>query len=288
MKKNRRYSLLDSGEGLKLEQVGPYRLIRPASQAVWKKQQHTSLWQEADATFIRSSEGNRWQWHHKPLPAEWEAEHAGLVFKVEPTDFGHLGLFPEHACLWPLLTKCLQAAEHQPRLLNLFAYTGGASLIAAQANSSVCHLDASKAAVAWARENARLNGLADVPIRWIVDDVHKFLERELRRGKKYDAILLDPPTFGRGPKGELFKIEEKLVELLEHTQRLLSDSPLFFALTSHTAHFSARILANLLEQQVASKLHTGLLDQGELLLHSIYDNGLSLPCGSYAIWVHNS
>jgi len=263
------YQLIDSGNEKKFEQIGGYQLVRPCAQAVWKPGR--SEWKGADAHFSREPEG-RWQFT-QPLPSWWTAECGGVKFKISPTDFGHIGLFPEHAFLWDWMGGRLRPGT---RFLNLFAYTGGATLAAAKKGASVCHLDASKTMVAWARENAALNNLEKAPIRWIVDDVLKFLRREEKRGVRYDAILLDPPTFGRGAKGEVFKIERDLREILELCQRLLSDSPLFLVLSCHTPGYSPLVLNHLLSETMRG----GAVSCGEMTI----PGPKPLPCGTYACW----
>lgn len=263
------YTLLDSGNQNKLEQVGDYTLLRPCSQAVWKPELPKSAWNEADAIFSRET-SDRWR---GSLPASWKIEYENLFFKIVPTDFGHLGLFPEHALLWRWMKERLKKGNS---VLNLFAYTGGATLTAAQAGAEVCHVDASKTAVAWARENAALNRLDKAPIRWIVDDVIKFLQREVRRNRRYDGIILDPPTFGRGNKGEVFKIENGLPEILKFCFDLLSDQPRFVILSSHTPGYTPLVLHHLLSQVSAR----GMIEKGEMVV----PGPLELPSGSYARW----
>lgn len=262
--------VLDSGEGRKLERFGPYRISRPCSQAVWRRS-NSKLWKNIDAEFSRNK-GNRWHFH-TPLPEVWEVSLSGLTFQVSPTDFGHLGIFPEHAEGWVWMEKLITP---KIRVLNLFAYSGGATLALARAGAEVCHLDASPGMVSWARENAKRNRLASAPIRWIVDDVKKFIDREIRRGRKYDAIVLDPPSFGRGNKGQIFKIEEDLLPLLDGCQRLLSDNPLFVFLSCHTPGYTPTVLKRLLEQMMEG----GQVKEGELLLPGTDP----LPSGTYARW----
>lgn len=272
------YELLDSGEGRKLERFGNKILERPAAQAVWKPDQPESFWQKADARFDRV-EGNRWHGRTR-LPEEWEAEIEGIRFRLSSTDFGHLGVFPEQRPMWSWIREtCRKRPGAQ--VLNLFAYSGGSTLAPAQGGASVCHVDASRGMTDWARDNARRNGLADAPIRWIVDDVPQFLAREIKRGRRYDGIILDPPSFGRGAKGELFKIEERINPLLEQVRDLLSSKPLFVLLSCHTPGFSARVLENLLDQHLRGL--GGKLDSGEMLL-SGSPNTRPLPSGSYARW----
>ncbi len=263
------YTLLDSGNQNKLEQVGDYTLVRPCSQAVWKPQLDENGWREADAIFSREP-SNRWKGN---LPSSWKLEYENLFFKIVPTDFGHLGIFPEHALLWRWMKGRLRKGS---AVLNLFAYTGGATLTAAQAGAEVCHVDASKTAVAWARENATLNRLDKAPIRWIVDDVIKFLRREVRRGKRYDGIILDPPTFGRGNKGEIFKIENDLPEILKLCFELLTPEPLFVILSSHTPGYTPLVLHHLLAQ-ISER---GTIEKGEMVV----EGPLDLPSGTYARW----
>ncbi|MEE9369481.1 MAG: class I SAM-dependent methyltransferase, partial [Pontiella sp.] len=243
------YELLDSGHGKKLERFGDTVLDRPCAQAVWEPQ-FLDRWNDATARFDRIG-GLNWQGRHK-LSDAWNVEIAGVVMKLSATDFGHLGVFPETRALWKWIREQLemdQKKKNRPlKFLNLFAYSGGATLAAAQSGAECCHLDASKGMVEWARENAKLNNLGEAPIRWIVDDVIKFLRREVKRGNQYDGILLDPPSFGRGKKGELYKIEESLITTLDLVNEVLSDDPSFVLLTSHTPGFSPIVLSNLLRQ----------------------------------------
>lgn len=275
------YILLDSGSGQKLERFGPFVLARPAAQAVWKPQ-HTALWKKANATFTRDGT-NQWI-ASKPLPPNWNINVDGIHFKLSPTEFGHLGIFPEQRSFWKWM-RSSEANLKGKKVLNLFAYSGGVTLAAALAGAEVCHLDASKPMVAWARENATLNNLDNAPIRWIVDDVSKFLSRELKRGKQYDAIILDPPTFGRGPKGELFKIEEEIGPLLEQCRALLTPKPLFIALSCHTPGFTPHIMHGIMQQAMQGL--PGSITTGELLLecaHEAKETTFSLPSGTFARW----
>lgn len=265
------YFLLDSGDQEKLEKFSDVTLVRPCAQAVWRPALPKSTWQKAEAHFTREP-SHRWTMRKK-LPPSWVVELEGIKFKVLPTDFGHIGLFPEHALLWRWMEPRIFEGAH---ILNLFAYTGGASLFLAKHGAKVCHLDASKAVVAWARENAALNGLEKAPIRWIVDDVIKFLKREQKRGVKYDGILLDPPTFGRGNQGEVFKIERDLFEILELCKTLLSSRPLFFVLSTHTPGYTPLVMQHLLSQLFLE----GQVEAGELFIESKW----RLPSGSYARW----
>jgi 23S rRNA (cytosine1962-C5)-methyltransferase len=260
------YQLLDSGEGQKWERFGDYTILRPCPQAVWRFSQAV---RDIDATFIRD-EGNKWT-YRKKLPPSWNLWLEDVQLKIAPTDFGHLGVFPEHAALWNWMRSYISEGS---KVLNLFAYSGGATLAAAQAGAHVCHLDASKGMVDWARENGKLNGLEKTPIRWIVDDALKFLRREIRREVRYDGILLDPPTFGRGAQGEVFKIERDIIPLLELCRDLLSEKPRFIIISCHTPGFTPIVLSHLFEQIFRVRP-----EAGEMLLES--DGALSIPCGTY-------
>lgn len=263
------YELLDCGNEKKLERFGPFSLIRPAPQAIWNPQ-NPQLWKEAHGEFQREK-GN--QWKKKAFPSSWNISFHSLQFKLTPTDFGHLGLFPEHAQHWDWMLKAL---PNPSKVLNLFAYSGAATLALAQAGHSVCHLDASKGMVEWARENAALNHLTKAPIRWIVDDAVKFLKREVKRASHYDAILLDPPTFGRGSQGQVFKIERDILPLLELCRSVLSSSPAFILLTAHTPGFTPLIM----EQLLSHTLPKGKIESGEMTL----PGKMILPTGTFAHW----
>lgn len=277
---NTQYTLLDSGDMQKLEQFGPFRIIRPCSQALWHPLLSLEEWRKADAHFTRDG-GNNWKLNRQ-LPKEWTAEIQGIRFKIAPTDFGHLGVFPEHSLLWKEMTDLIQAQKSPPNVLNLFAYSGGATLAAAKAGAKVCHLDASKGMVSWARENAQLNQMHKAPIRWIVDDVIKFLKRESRRGVRYDGIILDPPSFGRGAQGEVFKIERDVHEILRLCGEVLSESPLFVFFTTHTPGMTPLVMRYLLSQMMEGK--KGQISSGEMIIPA--ENGCDLPSGSYARWTH--
>ena len=247
-------------------------LARPCSQALWLPSRPASEWARADASFDRE-DGNRWHGRAN-LPKEWTIETSGIRFRLGGTDFGHLGIFPEQRAQWDWIRKEVTRRRGEGRqvsVLNLFAYSGGSTLAAAQGGAEVCHLDASKGMVEWARENARLNGLSDSPIRWIVDDAHKFLRREARRGRRYDAVVLDPPTFGRGAGGETYKIERDLPETLALVKALLSDRPAFVLFSSHTPGLSPVVAENVLGQLFPA----ARLESGEMLLE-----GRGLPCPS--------
>lgn len=263
------YELIDSGDGKKLERFGEIVLIRPSSQALWQPA-IPEAWKRADASFSR--EGG-WRYYRK-VPDSWIVEIDGLKLKAALTDFGHLGIFPEHAQLWnpvrPLIKKGM-------RILNLFAYSGSATLAAAQQQAEVCHVDAAKGMVQWARENAHLNKLEKAPIRWIVEDVKKFLAREQKRRSFYEGIILDPPTFGRGSKGEVFKIERDLLPLLSLCKEILSKEASFVILSCHTPGFTPLVL-----EQVMQQLFGERLEAGEMVLSG---KNFIIPSGSYCIWL---
>jgi 23S rRNA (cytosine1962-C5)-methyltransferase len=277
------YELLDSGAFQKLERFGTVTLSRPCAQAVWKQTLPPQDWQRATATFFREG-GNQWRGRDR-LPETWEMDVDGTRFHLSSTDFGHLGIFPEQRDQWRRIREvCSEYAKtmgRAPRVLNLFAYSGGSTLAAALGGADVCHVDASKGMVDWARKNATLNQLDDKPIRWIVDDVTKFLEREHRRERQYDLIILDPPSYGRGAKGEIFKIENDLPPLLALIGKLMSPEPLGVLLSCHTPELTPLSLHHLLLQQFGGK---GILDHGEMQLRGT-SNVLPVPSGSYCWWL---
>lgn len=279
------YALLDSGLGRKLERFGSFVLSRPCSQAVWQPLLSEAEWQRADAIFMREGD-TKWNFRQKNMPGTWQIQVSDIQFKISPTDFGHLGIFPEQQEFWNWIQNTIRDALSKgtsPNVLNLFAYSGGSTLAAAKAGAHVCHLDASKGMVTWARENAALNQLEGAPIRWIVEDVGKFLQREVRRGKRYDAIILDPPSFGRGSQGEVFKIEEHLFDILKNCRTLLSDNPLFILFSCHTPGYTPVAMNHLLSQMMQGC--SGKIDQGEMLLTG--NSGvLSVPSGTYSRWVN--
>lgn len=264
------YKLIDSGSEKKLEKFGEYTLIRPCPQAVWEPQ-FPKKWETHQGEFVRD-QGNRWK--KKKTPPSWTITYEKLQFKLMPTDFGHLGLFPEHAMHWKWMEK--QMISKKNPVLNLFAYSGAATLALAQKGISVCHLDAAKGMVDWARENARLNGLEKNSVRWIVDDALKFLKREIRRKVSYQGVILDPPTFGRGSKGQVFKIERDLIPLLGLCKEVVARDG-FIVLTAHTPGFTPTVLHHVLTQTQ----HKGEIEAGEMLIPS---ESFSLPSGSYARW----
>ncbi len=275
------YELLDSGGGRKLERFGPYRLARPAAQAVWQPRD-AAAWERASASFDRE-DGHRWEGRER-LPEAWPAVIGGIRFRLSSTDFGHLGVFPEPRAQWAgLRGVCRRAAGRgaAPAVLNLFAYSGGSTLAAAGGGAEVCHLDASRGMVDWARGNAALNGLEEAPVRWIVDDAIKFLQREVRRGRRYDGIVLDPPTFGRGKAGEVFKIETHLPLVLDLCRRLLAEQPVLFHLSCHTPGYTPVTLHHLVRQTLG--VAAGSVTCGEMLLTGAPDVP-PLPSGAFARW----
>lgn len=277
------YALLDSGRGRKLERVGPYLLDRQAAQAHWRPRLGPDEWKRADAVHVRSDTGGGHWEERRKLPERWDVELEGVRAHVKLTPFGHLGLFAEHAGHWPWLRNALGAAVRargSVEVLNLFAYTGAPSVACAQAGARVTHVDAARGIVDWARENAALNGLAEAPIRWIVEDCGVFLQRELRRGRRYDALILDPPSFGRGARGEVFKIENDLESLLDLCVELTGPNPACVLFTCHTPGFSPLVLENLLAERLGREL---AVESGEMTIGEA-EGGRSLPAGSYSRW----
>lgn len=274
------YALIDSGNGSKLERFGDFVLERPDPQVLWKKRCNEKIWGNAASIYVRTGDKGQWQ-HKKEIPEAWTIPFGGLSFVIKPTSFKHTGLFPEQLPNWEWAQTKIREAGRPISVLNLFGYTGGATLAAAQAGAEVCHVDASKTAVSWAKENAVASGLSDAPIRWIVDDVRAFVEREVRREKKYDAIIMDPPAFGRGTKNEVWKIEEDLVELLALCRSLLSEKPLFTILNGYAAGYAPRTFAYMLEP-IAQALG-GTVVCGEL---TIGEEGSerALSSGIFARW----
>ncbi len=280
------YQLLDTGAFQKLEQFGPHRFCRPAPQALWPKSLPASEWKKAEGEykyFKGKDTGGEWKLHF-PLPENgWQIKFRNLVFKVQPTGFGHIGLFPEQAPNWLWIIDQLKLLNGKEiKVLNVFGYTGASTLAAASAGAHVTHLDASKASVNWARENLELSGLGDRPVRWIVEDAMKYMQREHKRGNKYDAIIMDPPSFGRGPKGEVWQIEDKLSEFMEACQNILTDSPAFLLFTTHSPGFSSLTLENMLKTYLPST-HKGHFDTGEMFIPDT-STGLNLPNGFFCRW----
>ena len=271
------YTVIDTSSGEKLERWGKYTLIRPDPQVIWKTDNKNPLWRTADASYKRSRSGGG-AWSDNKLPESWIISYGDLSFRIKPMGFKHTGLFPEQAANWDWFGGLIKNAGRPIKVLNLFAYTGGATVAAAKAGAQVVHVDASKGMVAAAKENARLSGLADAPIRYIVDDCKKFIEREIRRGNKYDGIIMDPPSDGRGPTGEVWKIEENIDEFVALTANLLSDEPLFFLLNSYTTGLSASTMKYITSVRLLSE-KVGYSEADELGL-PVGDSGLALPCGS--------
>ena len=275
------YELLDSGEGEKLERFGEVVLSRPDPQALWRKNRPESEWKNANATFVREGQNGSWK-ITQGTPEKWNIDFNGLTFQIKPTAFKHTGLFPEQAVNWDWIRRVItNAGEKDIEILNLFGYTGGASLMAAKAGAKVVHVDASNAALNWARENAELSGLKDKPIRWILDDARVFVEREIKRGRKYAGIIMDPPAFGHGAKKEIWKIEEHFLPLVEDCIKLLSDKPLFFLINGYSAGYSTVAYRNNL--LALEKKYGGRIEIGELTLEES-KSGRLLPAGIFARW----
>jgi 23S rRNA (cytosine1962-C5)-methyltransferase len=284
------YKLIDSGNFQKLEQVGPYKFVRPSPQAVWTPRLDIEIWKKVDATFQRFSGGDgKWTIHNKSLPKKWTIQQGPVKLVISLTDFGHLGIFPEQDSNWTKLNQLIKSKrEKQPDLdlnvLNLFAYTGGSTLACATAGAKVVHLDASKTSVNWGKENAQANGLEAAPVRWIVDDVQKFVEREVRRGNKYHGIILDPPSFGRGTNNEVWQIEDHLVPLLNALKLLLADDHLFILLSSHSNGYTPIALKNLLIT-ITDSQHADF-QASEMCVQEI-DTNRALPSGASCLYLHS-
>ena len=275
------YEVLDTSDGAKLERWGRYFLVRPDPQVIWSTPKKHPRWRSFDARYDRSSTGGG-KWSNLRLPERWQIHYKELTFNVKPMNFKHTGVFPEQAANWDFIMKTIRGAKRPVNVLNLFAYTGGATLAAAAAGASVCHVDAAKGMVAWAKENAKSSELENAPIRWIVDDCGKFVEREIRRGRRYDAIIMDPPSYGRGPSGEIWKLEENLYPFVEMVSQVLSDDPLFMIINSYTTGLAPSVLGYLMDTLVTKK-YGGHTECGELGL-PVRDTGLVLPCGSTGRW----
>ena len=275
------YEAIDTSGGEKLERWGDYILVRPDPQVIWNTPKTLPAWKSPNAHYHRSKKGGG-EWEFFRLPEQWDIHYKELTFHLKPFSFKHTGLFPEQAANWEWFGKLIRQAGRPIKVLNLFAYTGGATLAAAKAGASVTHVDASKGMVTWARENAAASGLKEAPIRWIVDDCQKFVEREIRRGNHYDGIIMDPPSYGRGPKGEIWKIEDAIHPLVQLCSRLLSDQPLFFLINSYTTGFAPSVLSYLLGTEVVSR-YGGHVRADEVGL-PVSSNGLVLPCGSSGRW----
>lgn len=270
------YEVIDCSKGEKLERWGDYILVRPDPQVIWDTPRKEKGWHKMNAHYHRSKKGGG-EWEFFDLPQQWSINYRNLTFQLKPFSFKHTGLFPEQAANWDWFSELIKKAGRPVKVLNLFAYTGGATIAAAAAGASVTHVDASKGMVTWAKENAASSGLADAPIRWIVDDCVKFVEREIRRGNHYDAIIMDPPSYGRGPKGEIWKIEESIHPLVKLCAQLLVDRPLFFLINSYTTGLQPAVLSYLIGTEL--KRFPGKVTADEIGL-PVSSNGLTLPCGA--------
>jgi 23S rRNA (cytosine1962-C5)-methyltransferase len=282
-KSSKNYELLDSGDGEKLERFGSIVLSRPDPQALWQKNLEESDWKNADAVFSRVEEGASWKFKNE-TPKSWDIDFSNLKFRIKPTAFKHTGIFPEQSENWNWTREILKDNK-DAEILNLFGYTGGASLACAQAGAKVVHVDGSKSAITWARENAEISGLADKPIRWIIEDARVFVGREIKRDRKYDGIIMDPPAFGHGANKELWKIEEDFLPLVENAFKLLKDKPSFFLINGYSAGYSAIAYRNVLNTLVEK--YGGSVEIGELTIEEKTNNkGESrlLPCGIFARW----
>ncbi len=275
------YCLIDTSKGERLERWGDITLIRPDPQIIWENPSPATEWSTAHAKYNRSNKGGGSWDYRKKFDESWNIKYGDLTFMVKPTGFKHTGLFPEQAVNWDYCDNLIRNAGREINVLNLFAYTGGATLACANAGARVCHLDAVKGMVDWAKENARLSGLSDKPIRWIVDDAMKFLGREIRRGNKYDGIILDPPSYGRGTNGEMWKLEDCIFELMQRCTAVLSDKPLFILLNSYTTGLSPSVMAYLLRMTVGQKYDIDV--NAEEIALPVQKTGLAIPCGNTAI-----
>ena len=275
------YEVIDTSCGEKLERWGRYILLRPDPQVIWKTEKTVPEWNRLNGHYHRSSKGGG-EWEFFKLPEEWTISYRELNFRLKPFSFKHTGLFPEQAVNWDWCSERIREAGRPVKVLNLFAYTGGATLAAASAGASVTHVDASKGMVTWAKENAAASHLEDAPVRWLVDDCVKFVEREIRRGNKYDGIIMDPPSYGRGPKGEIWKIEESIYPFVELAAQLLSDDALFFLINSYTTGLQPAVLSYMLST-VIQKKRGGEVQSSEIGL-PVSSNGLVLPCGAPGRW----
>ena len=275
------YEIIDMANGEKLERWGNIKLIRPDPQIIWRNKSFPNEWKNANARYNRSNTGGGAWEYKKRLPESWQVKYKNLTFNIKPMGFKHTGLFPEQAVNWDWMINKIQQSKRDIKVLNLFAYTGGATVACLSAGASVCHVDSSKGMTTWAKENVESSGLREKPVRFIIDDVVKFVQREIRRGNKYDAIVMDPPSYGRGKNGEVWQFENNIADLVELCMQVLSDDPLFFLINSYTTGISARVLANLLELNM--KNHKGKITSGEIGL-PMKNSNLVLPCGIYGRW----
>lgn len=275
------YELIDCAGGEKLERWGNQILVRPDPQAIWKTPRKNVLWKNPSARYSRSETGGG-HWDKNNLPESWQIKYGDLTFNVKPMNFKHTGIFPEQASNWDYAMNMIKIADRPINVLNLFAYTGGATIACAKAGANVCHVDAAKGMVSWAKENARSSGLENAPVRWIVDDCGRFVEREIRRGRKYDAIIMDPPSYGRGPGGEVWKLEDNLWDFVSLCSGILSDDPLFVMINSYTTGLSPSVLSYIC-QSIFGQKAGGRSESRELGL-PVAESGLILPCGSTCRW----
>lgn len=276
------YEILDMADGEKLEKWKDIILIRPDPQIIWKQKSFPKLWKNANAVYNRSKTGGGSWNYNTSLPKNWTVKYKDLTFNIKPMGFKHTGLFPEQAVNWDWMIEKIQKEKREIKVLNLFAYTGGATVACLYAGASVCHVDSSKGMVSWAKENVISSHLEKRSVRYIIDDVVKFVNREIRRGNKYDAIIMDPPSYGRGTNGEVWKFEENIADLVELCEKVLSDNPLFFLINSYTTGISEKVLENILKLNIKSK-YKGKFESGEVGLKSS-NSELVLPCGIYARW----
>ena len=278
------YKILDMANGQKLERWGNVVLSRPDPQIVWKDKSFPSKWKEVNSTYHRSKTGGgSWEFNKK-MPKQWQIHYKNLTFNIKPMGFKHTGLFPEQAVNWDWMINKIKSEKRDIKVLNLFAYTGGATVACLSAGASVCHVDSSKGMTTWAKENVSASGFQDRPVRFIVDDVVKFVNREIRRGNKYDAIIMDPPSYGRGANGEVWKFEENICDLVELCKGVLSDNPLFFLINSYTTGISSTVLENILNLNI-TKTYGGIVTNGEVGL-PMTNSKLILPCGIYGKWAN--
>ena len=275
------YEILDMANGEKLERWGNIYLVRPDPQIIWKDKSYPNKWGQANARYNRSNTGGGAWEYKKRLPESWQIKYKNLTFNIKPMGFKHTGLFPEQAVNWDWMIKKIKDSKREINVLNLFAYTGGATVACLSAGASVCHVDSSKGMTTWAKENVESSGLRDRPVRFIIDDVVKFVQREIRRGRKYDAIIMDPPSYGRGKNGEVWQFENNIADLVELCTKVLSDDPLFFLINSYTTGISAKVLENILYLNMKSV--KGTISSGEIGL-PMKDSKLVLPCGIYGRW----
>ena len=276
------YEIIDMANGEKLERWKDIVLIRPDPQIIWQEKSFPEKWKTAHARYHRSNTGGgNWE-YHKKMPESWKVQYKELTFQIKPMGFKHTGLFPEQAVNWDWMMEKIRKAQRPIKVLNLFAYTGGATVACLAAGASVCHVDSSKGMVTWAKENVMASHLQDKPVRYIVDDVVKFVNREIRRENKYDAIIMDPPSYGRGAGGEVWKFEENIVPLVELCAKVLSENPLFFLINSYTTGISSMVLEDILRLKISPK-YAGKIEHGEIGL-PMKDSKLILPCGIYGRW----